>query len=100
MGPGTAERVARGFPNNRRIRVIEATRPRSEHEMPETVLTYPGGDHQDFLGDVCDARANIRLIGEFLQRDLPEPVRQDLTAMRTQNEKFLDQALKAGKARE
>lgn len=49
--------------------------------------------HQDNLGDVCDARANIRLIGEFLQRDLPEPVVRDLTRIREQNEAYLKSVL-------
>ena len=56
--------------------------------------------HQDTLGDVCDARANIRLISEFLQRDLPEPVVWDLTLMRAKNETFLYSALKADEAKE
>lgn len=51
--------------------------------------------HQDNLGDVCDARVNIELINEFLQRDLPEPVVWDLTLLRAQNEIFLCNALKA-----
>ncbi len=54
--------------------------------------------HQDDLGDVCDARANIRLIGEFLQRDLPEPLVWELTLMRAQNETFLYGLLKAKEA--
>jgi CHAD domain-containing protein len=45
--------------------------------------------HQDILGDVCDARANIRLINEFLERDLPEAIVWELTLMRAQNETFL-----------
>lgn len=55
--------------------------------------------HQDYLGDVCDARANIRLISEFLREDLPKPVVRDLTRMRAQNEAFLSSALKAGTAK-
>lgn len=50
--------------------------------------------HQDILGDVCDARANIRLISGFLERDLPKSVKRDLTRMREQNEDFLKHALK------
>ncbi|MBQ9316648.1 MAG: CHAD domain-containing protein [Atopobiaceae bacterium] len=54
--------------------------------------------HQDSLGDVCDARANIRLINEFLQRDLPEPLVWELTLMRAQNETLLFSTLKANEA--
>ena len=54
--------------------------------------------HQDSLGDVCDARANIRLINEFLQQDLPEPLVWELTLMRAQNETALFSALKASEA--
>lgn len=52
--------------------------------------------HQDILGDVCDARANIRLIDEFLQRDLPKSVARELKLMRAQNEAFLQDVLSAG----
>ena len=45
--------------------------------------------HQDNLGDVCDARANIRLIDGFLQQDLPETVKQELVQIRLQNEALL-----------
>ena len=55
--------------------------------------------HQDHLGDVCDARANIRLIDGFLQRGLPKSVARDLKQMRAQNEDFLKATLKAAKAR-
>ncbi len=55
--------------------------------------------HQDNLGDVCDARANIRLINEFLERDLPETVVWELTLLRAQNETFLYSTLKAAEAR-
>lgn len=55
-------------------------------------------DHQDNLGDVCDARANIRLIGEFLERDLPETVAQGLARLQAQNETMLQRALKAAGA--
>lgn len=51
-------------------------------------------EHQDILGDVCDARANIRLISGFLERDLPKSVKRDLTSMREKNEDFLKHALK------
>lgn len=54
--------------------------------------------HQDILGDVCDARANIRLISEFLERDLPKPVKRDLTSMRAENEAFLQSVLKEDQA--
>ncbi len=54
--------------------------------------------HQDALGDVCDARANIRLIDEFLQRDLPKVVARAFVSMRKQNEALLRNALKASKA--
>ena len=49
--------------------------------------------HQDGLGDICDARANIRLIDEFLKQELPESVRRVLIHLRTQNESFLCDAL-------
>lgn len=49
--------------------------------------------HQDDLGDVCDARANIRLIDEFRERDLPEVVMRELTQMLAQNEAWLQSAL-------
>lgn len=51
--------------------------------------------HQDSLGDVCDARANIRLINEFLERDLPEALVWELSILRAQNETFLYSTLKA-----
>ena len=50
--------------------------------------------HQDILGDVCDARANIRLINEFLEQELPKTVVWELTLMRAQNETFLYSTLK------
>ena len=50
--------------------------------------------HQDRLGDVCDARANIRLVGELLAQDLPEPVTWELNLMRARNEMFLYDTLK------
>ena len=49
--------------------------------------------HQDNLGDICDARANIRLIDELLERDLSESVRQELVLLREQNEDFLRDTL-------
>ena len=49
--------------------------------------------HQDNLGDICDARANIRLIDEFLQQDLSESVEQELVLLRAQNEQYLLTAL-------
>lgn len=51
--------------------------------------------HQDTLGDVCDARANIRLLSEFLQRDLPKPVARELAQMKEENEALLKSLLKA-----
>lgn len=51
--------------------------------------------HQDTLGDVCDARANMRLMDEFLRRDLPKSVARELRAMRAQSEAQLEAALKA-----
>ena len=54
--------------------------------------------HQDNLGALCDARANIALIREFLQRKLPDPVVWDLKLLRAQNETFLYSALKAERA--
>lgn len=51
--------------------------------------------HQDNLGAICDARINIGLINEFLERDLPERVSWDLVLLRAQNETFLYNALKA-----
>ena len=56
--------------------------------------------HQDALGDVCDARANIRLIDEFLQRDLPKAAVRAFASMRKQNEALLRNALNASKAME
>ena len=50
--------------------------------------------HQDGLGDICDARANIRLIDGFLEQDLSESVRQELVALRAQNEAHLLDAQK------
>jgi phosphohistidine phosphatase SixA/CHAD domain-containing protein len=51
--------------------------------------------HQDSMGDLCDARANIELIGKLLERDLPERVRWELKLMRAQNETSLYETLKA-----
>ncbi len=53
--------------------------------------------HQDELGDICDARVNIRLINESLQRDLPQLVVWELKLMRAQNETFLYSTLRAAK---
>jgi phosphohistidine phosphatase SixA len=55
--------------------------------------------HQDDLGEVCDARANIRLIDEFLLRDLPKSIVRDLNRMRAQNVEFLRNALKSGETK-
>jgi hypothetical protein len=55
--------------------------------------------HQDDLGEVCDARANIRLIDEFLLRDLPKSIVRDLTRMRAQNVEFLRNALNASETK-
>jgi CHAD domain-containing protein len=55
--------------------------------------------HQDDLGEVCDARANIRLIDEFLLRDLPKSIVRDLNRMRAQNVEFLRNALKASETK-
>lgn len=54
--------------------------------------------HQDHLDEVCDARANIRLINEFLERKLPETLVWELTLLRAQNETFLYSTLKASEA--
>ena len=54
--------------------------------------------HQDILGGICDARANIRLIDSFLQRNPPKSVAKELKQMRAQNEAFLRKALRAGAA--
>ena len=56
-------------------------------------------DHQDILGDICDARANICLISEFLERDLPKPVTRDLKRMLKQNEAYLYRSLEAAEAK-
>ena len=50
--------------------------------------------HQDNLGAVCDARVNIALINEFLERNIPEHVAWELTLLRAQNETFLYSALR------
>ena len=54
--------------------------------------------HHDTLGDVCDARANIRLINGFLQQDLPKVAVCELNLMRAQNETFLYSALRQSMA--
>ena len=51
--------------------------------------------HQDDLGAICDARANIRLIDELLQQDVPDPVARELGLMREQNESLLSNAFEA-----
>ena len=51
--------------------------------------------HQDALGDVCDARVNIRLTSEFLLRDLPKPVKKGLIRLRKQNEAILCELLES-----
>ncbi|MBR0405944.1 MAG: CHAD domain-containing protein [Eggerthellaceae bacterium] len=56
--------------------------------------------HQDNLGAVCDARVNISLINEFLERDIPEHVAWELTLLRAQNETFLYSALRDDAASE
>ncbi len=45
--------------------------------------------HQDGLGEVCDARANIGIISGFETGDLPEQVAWDLALLRAQNETLL-----------
>ena len=55
--------------------------------------------HQDDLGDVCDARANVRLIQEFLQRDLPDVVIWELNLLRARNEEYLYAVLRADESR-
>ena len=79
-----------------------AKRARYVSEFNEGILGADAVDiargmmaHQDNLGDICDARANIRLINEFLQRDLPEPVIWELNLMRAQSETFLYTTLRA-----
>ncbi len=56
--------------------------------------------HQDSLGEVCDARANIRLIDEFLLQNPPKAVVRDLARIRAQNVDFLRDVLKVGEAKE
>lgn len=56
--------------------------------------------HQDNLGEICDARANIRLIDEFLLKDLSKSVVRDLNRMRDQNVTFLCDALKIEEVRD
>lgn len=51
--------------------------------------------HQDGLGDICDARVNIRLIDEFLQHNLPKVVICELNLLRAQNEIFLYETLRS-----
>ena len=56
--------------------------------------------HQDKLGDVCDARANIRLIDESLGRRLPKAAARELKSLRAENETFLYTTLKDADARD
>lgn len=56
--------------------------------------------HQDKLGDVCDARANIRLIDESLGRRLPKAAARELKSLRAENETFLYTTLKEADARD
>ena len=49
--------------------------------------------HQDDLGDICDARANIRLIEMYLRQDLPEPIRNELIRIRETNESCLNELI-------
>ncbi len=51
--------------------------------------------HQDDLGAICDARANIRLIDEFLQQDLPDSVVRELDRLFGQNETLLNNLLES-----
>lgn len=50
---------------------------------------------QDDLGDMCDARVNIRLINELLQQDLPRIVVCELNLMHAQNEMYLYETLRS-----
>ena len=84
-----------------------AKRVRYVSELNEDILGADAVDiakgmtaHQDNLGAVCDARANIRLINEFMQSPLTGTVAWELALMRAQNETFLFDALKANEARE
>ena len=79
-----------------------AKRIRYVSELNEGILGADAVDiargmkaRQDALGDICDARANIRLIDGFLQRDLPEVVVRELASMRDRNESFLASILKS-----
>ena len=56
--------------------------------------------HQDKLGDVCDARANIRLIDESLGRRLPKAAARELKSLRAENETFLYTTLKDADAQD
>lgn len=51
--------------------------------------------HQDDLGAVCDARANMRLIDELLQQDLPDSIARELSRLFGQNEALLRESLEA-----
>ena len=56
--------------------------------------------HQDKLGDVCDARANIRLIDESLGRRLPKAAARELKSLRAENETSLYTTLKDADAQD
>lgn len=45
--------------------------------------------HQDDLGAICDARANIRLIGEIAPEDVTPTIAWKLALMRAENEQYL-----------
>lgn len=56
-------------------------------------------DQQDILGEICDARANIRLISEFLERDLSKSVTRDFKRLLRQNEAYLRRSLEDAEAK-
>jgi CHAD domain-containing protein len=51
-------------------------------------------DHQDDLGAVCDARANINLVNEFLNRDLDKSLAHELKKIKNENQDVLFNILK------
>jgi hypothetical protein len=51
-------------------------------------------DHQDDLGAVCDACANINLVNEFLKRDLDKSLTRELKKIRDHNQDVLFNILK------
>ena len=51
-------------------------------------------DHQDDLGAVCDARANINLVNEFLKRDLDKSLAHELKKIKNENQDVLFNILK------